>query len=159
MNWRARCAGRAQNLPIHLFLSAHTAPHLPPEHPPIYHLPDDKFMAALESYKGTPTAALQNRELMELVLPTLRADFSVSERYTYVPEEPLACSITVFGGMQDELISPAGLAGWREHTRGSFSEHFFPGDHFFLHSAQSLLLHALAQDLDRLMATQAHARR
>jgi medium-chain acyl-[acyl-carrier-protein] hydrolase len=144
------------SLPVHLFVSARPAPHLPLSRTPIHHLPDDKFMAALEGYNGTPAAVLQNRELMDLFLPALRADFAISERYSYVAEEPLACSISAFGGVQDDLVSRASLAAWCEHTRGTFSSRLFPGDHFFLHSAQPLLLRALAQTLQQLLETDIH---
>lgn len=133
--------------PAHLFLSARHAPHLPSKRAPIHHLPDSKFVAELERYRGTPAAVLQNRELMDLFLPALRADFTISERYNYVAEEPLPCPIAAFGGVQDELVSRTSLAAWEEHTRGDFSLRLFPGDHFFLQSAQPLLLRALAQTL------------
>jgi len=133
--------------PAHLFLSARHAPHLPSQRTPIHHLPDSKFVAELERYRGTPAAVLQNRELMDLFLPALRADFTISERYDYVAEEPLPCPIAAFGGVQDELVSRTSLAAWEEHTRGDFSLRLFPGDHFFLQSAQPLLLRALAQTL------------
>lgn len=134
-------------LPRHLFVSARHAPHLPSARTPIHHLPDARFMAELEHYKGTPSAVLQNRELMELFLPALRADFTISERYAYVTEQPLAVPISALGGVQDELVTRASLAAWCEHTAGSFSSRLFPGDHFYLHSAQPLLLRALAQTL------------
>ena len=37
------------------------------------------------------------------------------------------------------------LATWREQTRSAFIHRMLPGDHFFLHSAQELLLRALIQ--------------
>lgn len=139
--------GQGAPPPAHLFLSARHAAHLPPSRPPIHHLPDSKFVAELERYRGTPAAVLQNRELMDLFLPALRADFTISERYVYEPAAPLPCPIAAFGGVQDELVNRASLAAWEEHTSSTFSLRLFPGDHFFLHSAQPLLLRALAQTL------------
>lgn len=86
-------------------------------------------------------------ELMRLLLPILRADFAVTETYAYTPEPPLACPITVLGDLQDHEVSRDRLEAWREQTTGAFSLRMLPGDHFFLHSAQPLLLQVLAQEL------------
>jgi surfactin synthase thioesterase subunit len=44
-------------------------------------------------------------------------------------------------------VSYGELAAWREQTCSAFIHRTLPGDHFFLHSAQELLLRALTQDL------------
>jgi medium-chain acyl-[acyl-carrier-protein] hydrolase len=138
-----------QNTPglIHLFVSGHGAPQIPRRHSPIHQLPDSKFVEELRGFGGTPEAVLQHPELMELLLPTLRADFSVVETYVYTPREPLACPISVFGGLQDSEVTRKDLEAWCDQTRGPCTVRMFPGNHFFLHSAQDLLLRAIAQDL------------
>jgi medium-chain acyl-[acyl-carrier-protein] hydrolase len=90
---------------------------------------------------------VQNAELLQLLLPTLRADLAVCETYTYAPRAPLACPISVFGGLDDTQVRSDELAAWRDHTCGAFRQQMFPGDHFFLHSAQALLWQALHQEL------------
>jgi medium-chain acyl-[acyl-carrier-protein] hydrolase len=55
------------------------------------------------------------------------------------------------GGTDDPQVSRQDLAAWRTHTRGSFSFHMFPGSHFYLQDAQSLVLPVLAQDLKRVL--------
>jgi len=84
---------------------------------------------------------------MQLMLPLLRADFSVCETYQYYEEPALDCPITVFGGIGDREVPAAALPPWREHTTAAFSLHMFPGDHFFLHTAQSDMLHLIARKL------------
>lgn len=137
--------------PLHLFVSGQRAPQLPDRHPPIRALPDAEFLKELRRYNGTPEAILENAELMELLLPTLRADFSVVETYSYTPELPLDCPITAFGGLEDWKANALDLEPWGEQTNSAFSLEMFPGDHFFLHSAQSLLLERLSQLLDRIV--------
>ncbi|WP_208344832.1 thioesterase II family protein, partial [Aetokthonos hydrillicola] len=61
---------------LHLFLSGRRAPQIPDRDQPIHALPDPEFVAGLSSYNGTPAAVLENAELMELLIPTLRADFA-----------------------------------------------------------------------------------
>jgi medium-chain acyl-[acyl-carrier-protein] hydrolase len=90
---------------------------------------------------------LQHTELMRLLLPILRADFSVNETYTFAPEEPLDFGISAFGGLGDEEVTREDLDAWREHCRGRFRLRMLPGDHFFLHGGRDLVTEALARDL------------
>ena len=96
-------------------------------------------MQELRRLNGTPEEVLANTELMQLLLPILRADFAVLETYLYTNESPLECPITVFGGWQDREVSCDELEAWREQTSTIFSLYMLPGDHFFIHSAQKLL--------------------
>lgn len=136
--------------PSHIFVSGRRAPQVLAPDPPIHNLPEQAFLSELRRLKGTPEAVLANAELMQLLLPTLRADFAVLETYVYTPKPPLNCSITVFGGLQDSEVSCDHLEAWHEQTNASFSLQLLPGDHFFLHSAQSLLLQSLSRALHQI---------
>jgi medium-chain acyl-[acyl-carrier-protein] hydrolase len=142
---------RGMPCPTHMVVSGHRAPQLPDRLPPIHKLPDPEFVAKLRDYGGTPEAVLQNPELMELLLPILRADFAVCESYVHANEEPLGCPITAFGGNDDVQVSREELAGWHAQTSNSFSMHIFPGAHFFIQSAHVLVLRVLAQDLKQVL--------
>lgn len=137
--------------PVHLFVSARRAPQLPDPEPLIHNLSEPEFLDELRDLEGTPQEVLENAELMQLLLPTLRADFTVIETYAYTAEPPLDCPIAAFGGLQDREVSYDELKAWQEQTNAAFSLHMLPGNHFFLHSAQSLLLKLLSQDLHRLV--------
>lgn len=148
-----RVLRRNYNLnPTHLFVSGHRAPQLPNPDPPIHNLPEPEFLAELRELEGTPQEVLENVELMQLLLPTLRADFTVVETYAYIAEPPLDFPITAFGGLQDREASYDQLNAWQEQTNAVFSLHMLPGNHFFLHSAQSLLLTLLSQKLHLLIS-------
>ncbi len=133
--------------PLHLFVSGRRAPQIPSQEPPIHTLPEPAFLDKLRRLNGTPKAVLENVELMQMLLPTLRADFAVIETYVYATESPLNCPITAFGGLQDVEVNFDDLQAWRRQTNASFSLQMLPGDHFFLHSAQAMLLQSLAQQL------------
>ena len=140
--------GRRHDLvPIHAFVSGHRAPHLPDRNLPIHRLPAAELVGHLRRLNGTPEMVLENMELMQLLLPIIRADFAVCETYGYTAREPLPCPISVFGGLQDPRVSYEELAAWRDQTCSAFSHRMFPGGHFFLHGAQALLLWALCRDL------------
>ena len=93
---------------------------------------------------------LQNAELMQLLVPILRADFAVLETYVYTTEPPLNCPITAYGGLQDQEVSCDELQAWQNQTNAAFSLQMFTGNHFFLHSAQSLLLQSISQEIHRI---------
>jgi surfactin synthase thioesterase subunit len=95
---------------------------------------------------GTPSEILEHKELMEIMLPLLPADFAVYETYMYSAEPPLDCPISAFGGLHDYRVNESDLEAWRVQTNDSFSLRMFPGDHFFLN--QPLLLRALSQALE-----------
>ena len=137
--------------PVHLFVSGRRAPQIPElERATIYTLPEPEFLEELCRLNGTPKAVLENTELMQLLLPALRADFAVVETYVYTPKPTLDCPITAFGGLQDCEVSYDYLEAWREQTNASFSLQMLPGDHFFVYSAQPLLLQALSRKLHQL---------
>lgn len=135
-----------------LFISGRQAPQIPDRDPATYHLPRDKFIEELGKLDGTPKEVLEHAELMELMIPLLRADFQLIQTYEYVPSSPLRCPITAYGGLEDRDVSRDDLSGWREMTSSSFALHMLPGDHFFLRSSQTLLLRLLAQGLREVIA-------
>jgi medium-chain acyl-[acyl-carrier-protein] hydrolase len=135
--------------PSHLIVSGHAAPQIPDERPPIYDLPDGGFIEKLREFGGTPEEVLGHRELMELLLPMLRADFQASETYVYRPGRKLACPVTALGGLRDNYVSRADLEAWAEQTSGEFSVGLFPGDHFYLNADEDQLLEVVAARLGR----------
>jgi len=132
--------------PFELFVSGSVAPHEKSVDDPTYNLPDAEFIAELRRLQGTPAEVLDNAELMQLMLPIIRADFKASQTYAYVPGPPLECSLRAFGGLQDELVPREQVETWRQHTRGSFRAQMLPGDHFFLFTSQPLLTRLIAQE-------------
>jgi medium-chain acyl-[acyl-carrier-protein] hydrolase len=136
--------------PVHLFASAHGSPHIPGNDRDVYKLSDSEFLKHLQTLNGTPHEVLDCPELMQILLPTLKADFELLGTYEYKPEAPFSCPITVFGGTQDHSVTPEEIAGWQIHTTGNVSVKFLPGDHFYLSSHKSLLLRMLTEEVHRI---------
>lgn len=133
-----RMMGRAG--PGHLFISGTAAPRWPTTKRALHELDDDALIAALGDYNGTPRTALENRELMELLLPAIRADFALVANYRYAVGLPLAVPISVLGGRVDPYVPGESLADWRLETGAACETHWFDGDHFFIHNAASHVL-------------------
>ena len=133
--------------PVRLFISADRAPQIPHQDRPIHELPEGELLVELRRLNGIPGKVLEDVELMQIMLPVLRADLAVYETYVYSTEPPLNCPISTFGGLQDHRVSRGDLEAWRDQTSVSFSLRMFPGDHFFWHTTQPLLLQVLSQEL------------
>jgi surfactin synthase thioesterase subunit len=141
-------------LPLHLFVSGRRGPRTADREKHIHQLPRDEFIEAIRGYSGTPEEVLQHEELMELVEPLLRADFSVSETYEYTPDpEPLPVPMTALGGVRDEDVSEEELAAWEQETAGPFRKVLFDGGHFFLTERRDEVLDVVRSELDALLAT------
>lgn len=132
--------------PAHLFVSGHRAPQIKGRHRS-YDLPEPEFIQALRDLDGPVREVLKHPELMELMLPLLRADFMLCETYEYVPGPLLGCPLTALGGLCDSDVAREHLHPWGELTTGPFAARMLPGDHFYILTEQAPLLRAVANDL------------
>lgn len=131
------------------FASGRRAPHIPDPEPALHALPDDLMVQKIQQrYNGIPRSVFENKELLQLFLPTLRADVRVLETYTYHGGK-LDCPIFALGGREDEHVSKEDLAAWGQVTGAGFQVRTFPGDHFYLQPQQSAVLAAIVSDLGR----------
>lgn len=134
--------------PAHLFVSAQRGPSLPYPGKPIYALPEDEFLAGvLARYERIPKQILEQKDLMAILLRTLRADFTLTEAYRYRAAGPLACPITAFGGADDEHVAEQ-VEAWAAETTGRFRLHLLPGGHFFPRESREELLSLIRADLE-----------
>jgi surfactin synthase thioesterase subunit/glycosyltransferase involved in cell wall biosynthesis len=141
---------RGRPLPAGLFVSGARAPqfrlgHVPPPEPS-----DEQFLDELRRLEGVPAAILERRELLQVILPALRADTELYRNYVYVEEPPLACPICAYGGAGDPNVKPQHLEAWGRQTTAGVSLRTFDGGHFFVDSARDEFLLALAGNLAEL---------
>lgn len=154
----ARALRRAGDpMPLHLFASGRPAPQLVIDEPPIHALPHDEFIHELRRFAGTPEEILANAEIMELIMPLLRADFALGETYVYAPEEPLNLPISAYGGVRDDEVSQEQVEAWRAQTSAAFHMRMFPGDHFFINGDRAMVMEELTRELRPLLMRVAHA--
>ena len=134
--------------PVQLFVAGHDAPQVTNHNGAKYALSDMDLLKYLKSLQGSPDAALDDAELMKLMLPIIRADLEVSDTYVYKEGQPLTCPIYAFGGESDSETTPSGLSAWQHQTRSLFSLKMIAGGHFFLNTSRPLLL----QEIRRVIA-------
>lgn len=127
-----RLVAAGARLPVHLFASARVAPHLQDPDGRVHTMSDDELVGELRARGQTPDEVLDNAELLELLLPAVRADFAIAERYRHRPGPPLPVAITALGGTADPDVPVAAVEAWRVHTEARFTSAIYPGGHFFL---------------------------
>ncbi len=145
---------RGAPLPLKVYASG-TLPPVSPEHEApgedILALTDEEVRDRLVEFGGTPQEILDNADLMELMLPIVRADMAACESYVYRPETPLPCPITALGGADDDTFEQSELARWGELTSKSFDVVTLPGGHFFPRTHTAALTGWLAEDIRKLL--------
>jgi acyl transferase domain-containing protein/surfactin synthase thioesterase subunit len=142
-------------VPIHLFIGAFTAPHLPPS---------TNFLVLMDQMRGLPfdiwqtdvkkltknqikaaftlvtnqmefdKSLLNNQELMRLLLPGFLADARGLLKYKHQQEEPLDIPITAFYSMNDKWVPKYLVAPWEIHTCNNFQLHGIDGEHLFINN-------------------------
>ena len=134
-------------MPRRIFVSGCDAPQHRSPCKNLHKLSDSDLIDALKDYNGTPPEILEHRELMDLVLPAIRADFSLGETYRYLPSHPLNIPITVLAGKLDEHILLEELQEWRKETTNECRVQWFEGDHFYINAEKQGVLEVLKAEL------------
>jgi medium-chain acyl-[acyl-carrier-protein] hydrolase len=138
----------------HLFVSAYRAPQLASDRKVLRHeLPVHELKELFRQLNGIPAEIMNNDDLMNIILPILRSDIQLCDTYTYLERPPLPCGITAFGGSRDPEVNVNQLQAWKEQTASEFGLHMLPGDHFFIHTQQELLIGLLTQRMLELSMT------
>lgn len=130
-----------------LIVSGREAPHLhEPSEPAAYELPDADLVTLLRSLGGTPSAVWDEPELRDLLLPVIRADYALIERYLPAPHAPMAVPVTAITGDADPYVTPVEAAAWSRVTTGEFRLVVLPGDHFYLLPQQGAVLTEITRE-------------
>lgn len=103
-------------------------------------LDDDALIEVLGEFNGVPAEVLQHRELMKMLLPTVRADLTMVETYAYASGARLGMPIEVLAGTADPHVDSGAIVGWADETTGACSVHWFNGDHFFINSERDAVI-------------------
>ncbi|MFG2603294.1 thioesterase II family protein [Streptomyces sp. NPDC048514] len=133
--------------PALLCLSGRPAPR---HHKPgSKHLDDEALWDELGRLGATPSLLLANPQVRRVVLPTLRADYRLVERYRPGTSPMLSCPVAACLGDQDPEVTPQEAEAWSEVSRGGFTFRLFAGDHFFFRGQEDDLVGWLLTTTDR----------
>ncbi|WP_239646178.1 thioesterase II family protein [Nocardiopsis valliformis] len=118
--------------PRRLVVGAQPAPSAPVPGERLHELPDRELVEAVVARGGLPEAVARQSSLIEFLLPLLRSDFALWERYEHRPRPPLPVPVTVILGRDDPLVGRSAVRGWREYTTAGVTEEFVDGGHYFI---------------------------
>ncbi|MFJ8313917.1 MULTISPECIES: thioesterase II family protein [unclassified Streptomyces] len=124
-------AGRKAQGPVHLFVSGRSAPSAGPRRSDLLK-GDSELRAEMRRLGGTAGRVLDDPELMDMVMPALRADYQALSGYRWAPGQPLDCPITVLVGDSDPVVTLDEAAAWGQLTTRPAVMRAFPGGHFYL---------------------------
>jgi len=120
-------------LPERLFVSGRQPPHRPFPELSMSGLSDAQLLAAVQQhFGGLPAEVLDTPDLLELVLPTLRADFALLAGHRDAAAEALPLPVVALGGDADPWAAPERLAPWQACTSLPLRTYRFEGGHFYL---------------------------
>jgi surfactin synthase thioesterase subunit len=152
-----RLHGRGWPL-LALFVSGRRAPGLGHQDQQVAALPVDAFVNEVRHrYDAIPDSLLREDELLNLVLPGLRADLAMAEGYRCEPAPPLSCPIVACAGRNDPHVSRTDLEAWRDETRSRFSAHLFGGGHHYLVQERAAITALIANQLSVILAAMSRA--
>ncbi len=125
-----RLEGRPDAAPTALILSGRRAPSRwrPTPEP----ADDATLIAKVRALGGTAAERLSDPDVLELVLPALRADHRALATYRDTPGAPVSCPVVALAGDADTESSVSDVDAWRHHTTGGFELRVFSGGHFFV---------------------------
>lgn len=130
--------------PQYLLISGRRSPHTPERKPPMYSCPGSAFIERLREMNGISSEVLADSKLMTVLEPMIRADIKLAETWKLTERQPLDVPIAAFCGLEDNIDTVEDMQGWERYTRREFSLYTFPGDHFFLHTAEEILLETIS---------------
>jgi medium-chain acyl-[acyl-carrier-protein] hydrolase len=133
--------------PLLLAVAAARAPRQTVAWSRLRQLEDGPFADALLAMGGIDRTVLDTPELRDLVLPMVRADWTLIETREYREAPPLACPILALRGADDRQVQRSDLIGWGAETRADFEISHVPGPHLFVNDPTPELFALLSRHL------------
>ncbi|MDH6142640.1 surfactin synthase thioesterase subunit [Kitasatospora sp. GP30] len=103
------------------------------------------IVTELRRLSGTHTELLGDDEILQMILPALRSDYTAVERYICPAERTVNCPILALTGDQDPRTSLDEAKAWDRHTTGRFELEVLSGGHFFIVDHQRRLAERIAE--------------
>ncbi|AXK33725.1 thioesterase [Streptomyces armeniacus] len=117
--------------PVRIFASGRRAPSRHRDEQ-VHKRDDDGLVAELRELAGTDAQVLGDEELLRMILPAIRSDYTAVETYESGAGKTVRAPISVLVGDDDPKTTLDEAADWKKHTSGGSDLQVFPGGHFFL---------------------------
>jgi surfactin synthase thioesterase subunit len=139
--------------PVVLFASGRRAPSRYRDEA-VHLKDDDALVAKLISLSGTDAKLLGDEEVLRMIMPAVRGDYTAVETYRSSPDASLNCPIVVYTGDTDPEVTPDEAADWHKHGTAGVDIKVFPGGHFFLTGHQGEIITDIAARVAALRESQ-----
>jgi len=107
---------------------------------------DESLLGWLVELGGIEPEVAAEPELIEFILPLVKADLDLIETYDGTETSRVVADLLVIYGRNDQLVDPESLAGWSRYSAEGRAEVVeFPGNHFYLGNPGPELLSRLAE--------------
>lgn len=121
--------------PLHVFFSGRHPPYAPGEKKGLHLLPDEEFIAEFYKLGGINEELLKNKELLDIFVPIIRADYRIVEEHIHKGDIPkLNSNISALNGKNDTFIVNKDISRWKECTNKNCRFYEFNDGHFFINS-------------------------
>jgi len=125
-------AARLPLKPKLLITSCSPAPNFSPSNRPKNDYTDQTLSDYLKKLGGISSEALENKELMSIVLPIIRSDFQNLDQYSdTVTRTSINVPIVSLAGKEDSAVNREFVREWREWTNRDFFIKDVEGGHFY----------------------------
>ncbi|GAA0665274.1 alpha/beta fold hydrolase [Kitasatospora atroaurantiaca] len=114
--------------------------------------PQAEILEWMGSLGSMPEEILQDKEMLSMLIPVMRADLQVCASYRD-DAAAVSCPVVTYSAKTDPLVESAAMASWRSRTPDYLGNSEFVGGHFFIHD-EAL---AISADFTRLMRRYAGA--
>jgi surfactin synthase thioesterase subunit len=135
--------------PTALFVSGRRAPSQAVDDDRTYLLDDTGLAAEVKALGGAGSHLLDDHDILQMVLPSIRTDYQAAETYVWTPGPMLTCPVYAFVGDSDPKVTLDQARAWGEHTTGEFGLRVFEGDHFYLDDHVPEVISALSAHVDQ----------
>jgi acyl transferase domain-containing protein/NADPH:quinone reductase-like Zn-dependent oxidoreductase/surfactin synthase thioesterase subunit/ubiquinone/menaquinone biosynthesis C-methylase UbiE/acyl carrier protein len=96
---------------------------------------------------GVPEEVVSNDQLINEMLPSLRADIVMGKKYRFISSSRLDCPLRAIAGSMDPLFNSEQLEGWKNFTNKDFSFSMINGGHLFARDNKDELLKLITEIL------------
>lgn len=108
---------------------------------------DDQLVRFLHELGSTPPEALDDPELLGILLPTLRADLTLLDEHDARPAVPLDVPIRAFASPADTASTAERMRGWVNETSAAFTLDLVSGGHLFDSAGVRQVIRTITDDL------------
>ena len=117
--------------PKHFLACARGGPNIRPRWSGKQIPSNQELIDRLRELGGTTTEVINSTELLDIILPILRADYALNSSYI-LSDFRLECPVTVIGGLDDLAVSPDCLRSWSVVSATPCRQKMLRGGHFFI---------------------------